>query len=74
VQNLNKMEDYKCHKCGGEGYKTDGECNVWCKICLGLLEPNKLPIIKDKKIGRNEQCPCNIGKKYKHCCALANER
>lgn len=25
-------------------------------------------IIKTKKIGRNEPCPCNSGKKYKHCC------
>ena len=25
--------------------------------------------VKDeKKIGRNEKCPCNSGKKYKHCC------
>ena len=22
----------------------------------------------EKKIGRNEKCPCNSGKKYKHCC------
>jgi hypothetical protein len=22
----------------------------------------------DRKIGRNENCPCNSGKKYKHCC------
>ncbi len=22
------------------------------------------------KIGRNEQCPCRSGKKFKHCCAL----
>lgn len=21
-----------------------------------------------KKIGRNQPCPCNSGKKYKHCC------
>lgn len=20
------------------------------------------------KVGRNERCPCNSGKKYKHCC------
>ena len=26
------------------------------------------------KIGRNELCPCGSGKKYKKCCALANER
>lgn len=26
------------------------------------------PIIKDKKIGRNDPCPCGSGKKYKKCC------
>ncbi|MBQ2678738.1 MAG: SEC-C domain-containing protein [Firmicutes bacterium] len=25
-------------------------------------------IVKDKKIGRNEPCPCGSGKKYKNCC------
>ena len=25
--------------------------------------------MKSKKIGRNEPCPCNSGKKYKKCCA-----
>ena len=25
-------------------------------------------IRKEKKIGRNEPCPCGSGKKYKHCC------
>ncbi len=24
--------------------------------------------LSKKKIGRNELCPCNSGKKYKHCC------
>ncbi len=24
--------------------------------------------LDDKKIGRNERCPCGSGKKYKHCC------
>ena len=28
------------------------------------IEP--LPI--NKKIGRNDPCPCGSGKKYKHCC------
>ncbi|MGB3211442.1 MAG: SEC-C metal-binding domain-containing protein, partial [Desulforhopalus sp.] len=26
------------------------------------------------KIGRNEKCPCRSGKKYKHCCALKEQR
>ena len=32
-------------------------------------QPQK-PKVKtaDEKIGRNELCPCNSGKKYKHCC------
>ena len=24
--------------------------------------------LDNKKIGRNEKCPCGSGKKYKHCC------
>jgi uncharacterized protein YecA (UPF0149 family) len=24
----------------------------------------------EKKIGRNEPCPCNSGKKYKKCCGF----
>lgn len=27
----------------------------------------RMPIDKPKKIGRNEPCPCGIGKKYKYC-------
>jgi preprotein translocase subunit SecA len=26
---------------------------------------------KERKIGRNEPCPCGSGKKYKHCCGKA---
>jgi len=26
------------------------------------------PIVKEKKIGRNDPCPCGSGKKYKKCC------
>lgn len=25
---------------------------------------------KTAKVGRNDPCPCNSGKKYKHCCGL----
>ena len=32
-----------------------------------LLNPTK-PVIADKKVGRNEPCPCGSGKKYKKCC------
>jgi preprotein translocase subunit SecA len=26
------------------------------------------PVVKDKKVGRNDPCPCGSGKKYKNCC------
>ena len=26
------------------------------------------PVRKEKKVGRNNPCPCGSGKKYKHCC------
>lgn len=33
------------------------------------LEAKKMnTIVKPKKIGRNDPCPCGSGKKYKHCC------
>lgn len=39
---------------------------------FSLLERDKLlPLpgqAKQRKIGRNEPCPCGSGKKYKHCC------
>ena len=35
-----------------------------------LLKEQRLSgtVIKDKKIGRNDPCPCGSGKKYKYCC------
>jgi len=33
-----------------------------------LNETNQRPYVRtDKKIGRNEPCPCGSGKKYKKC-------
>lgn len=61
------MEDLKCHICGNEGYKSDGNSKIWCQKCLGLLD-KKQPIVNDKNINRNEICSCGSGKKYKRCC------
>ena len=35
-----------------------------------LFKEQKLSgtVVKGKKIGRNDPCPCGSGKKYKHCC------
>ncbi len=31
-------------------------------------EPSHTPVRKERKIGRNDPCPCGSGKKYKKCC------
>lgn len=31
-------------------------------------QKNSGTVRKEKKIGRNDPCPCGSGKKYKHCC------
>lgn len=31
-------------------------------------QPVNKPIVKGKKVGRNDPCPCGSGKKYKNCC------
>ncbi len=31
-------------------------------------KPGKTVVRKDKKVGRNDPCPCGSGKKYKKCC------
>lgn len=34
----------------------------------GDAEVTKKPVKVDKKVGRNDPCPCGSGKKYKKCC------
>jgi preprotein translocase subunit SecA len=34
----------------------------------GFREPPQKQVVKKKKVGRNEPCPCGSGKKYKKCC------
>ena len=35
---------------------------------LYLKQRKSGTIVKEKKVGRNDPCPCGSGKKYKHCC------
>ena len=39
---------------------------------LYLEQKKANTIVKGKKIGRNDPCPCGNGKKYKHCCGKAS--
>ena len=38
------------------------------KQMVGGPPQPRQPLMADKKVGRNESCPCNSGKKYKKCC------
>lgn len=31
-------------------------------------------MVQSENVGRNDQCPCGSGKKYKKCCALKAQR
>ena len=33
-------------------------------------KPEAMQVTKRMKIGRNDKCPCNSGKKYKKCCLV----
>jgi len=33
-------------------------------------EDRAKPIVNTDRVGRNQECPCNSGKKYKLCCLL----
>ena len=49
--------------------QVDGNTITEIQKLLGIKNPpqgNKQKI--SKKIGRNTQCPCNSGKKWKKCC------
>ena len=35
---------------------------------LYLSQKKSGTVVKGKKVGRNDSCPCGSGKKYKHCC------
>jgi hypothetical protein len=32
------------------------------------LDTSSAPVHADRKVGRNDPCPCGSGKKYKKCC------
>jgi glycosyltransferase involved in cell wall biosynthesis len=50
-----------------------GDCNnpkIIDKLIQGASESPGIEKNIQKFIGRNEVCPCNSGKKYKHCCGI----
>ena len=39
-------------------------------ITIHNRENKSKPIVSQKKVGRNDPCPCGSGKKYKKCCLM----
>ena len=53
--------------------KKQENASVDVKVNISNIKTNdssaaKTPRKVDKKIGRNDPCPCGSGKKYKNCC------
>ena len=40
---------------------------------IHLSSEEKVPLV-EKKIARNEPCPCGSGKKYKQCCGKSGPK
>ena len=49
---------------------TKRESNIKIKIESNKSKAKQVSVRREKKIGRNEICPCGSGKKYKRCCGL----
>ena len=53
----------------GWKYKIDLQADKEEDIsALEILQNWPKPVAAEKKVGRNEPCPCGSGKKYKKCC------
>ena len=50
--------------------KIDPQTIQQIKKLLNIKLPSKKRVINDQKIGRNDPCPCNSGKKWKKCCLI----
>ncbi|MGX6591208.1 SEC-C motif-containing protein [Cetobacterium ceti] len=49
-----------------EGMKMINNVPLW--VLKGYTAKEIVSSLKEKKVGRNEPCPCGSGKKYKKCC------
>lgn len=47
---------------------TDEDVHGQMKRRLKTLEEKGHTLVRQVKIGRNDKCPCESGKKFKHCC------
>lgn len=53
--------------------KAEQERNM-AQMKLNLSEEEDAPLVVEKKIARNDPCPCGSGKKYKQCCGKSGPK
>jgi hypothetical protein len=46
---------------------VSGTMDDCIRYAKDMLQP-KMSLVKSKKVGRNDKCPCGSGQKYKKCC------
>ena len=63
-----KKTKYKCKKCLYSLEATERPDS--CPRCKAVTheDDKDVPYRRPPKIGRNDKCPCNSGKKFKRCC------
>lgn len=62
-----KMVEYKADHL----YSLPQWKNIFTENQMNVLYKNQKSsktVVKEKKVGRNDPCPCGSGKKYKKCC------
>jgi hypothetical protein len=62
---IEEMQWWACFKNGQKRKRELSEKDLDKPITKAIPSQR---VVKGKKIGRNEPCPCGSGKKYKHCC------
>jgi preprotein translocase subunit SecA len=66
-QNSNEVEDAETIEHEDEPELVTSR-NEGDNIVAGDVATKQAPVKAAPKVGRNEDCPCGSGKKYKHCC------
>ena len=66
-QDIQRMEEQRRAEQSMDFNKSEN--NSLFKQSDNKKKNNSSPFIRsEKKVGRNDPCPCGSGKKYKHCC------
>ncbi len=68
VQRIGDVKRTEAAKITAEGLQSTPINLVDGKYSMKEGGMNKTVVNKEKKVGRNDPCPCGSGKKYKNCC------